>query len=188
MAAERSLKSSCESCRSIGGHLGSNLGAVELTIALHSLLDSPKDKIVWDVGHQAYVHKLLTGRRDRFPTIRQYEGLCGFCERTESLHDVWGAGHASTSRFPRPLGLAIARDLKHEDFHVAAVIGDGGLTGGMALEALNQMGHLGHRVVVLLNDNGMSISLQNVGAINRLFNLFDWIRATSTPRPTWVEW
>jgi len=155
---------------SIGGHLGSNLGTVELTIALHSLLDSPNDKIVWDVGHQAYVHKLLTGRRELFPTIRQHEGLSGFCERSESPHDVWGAGHASTS-LSAALGMAIARDLKGEDFHVAAVIGDGGLTGGMALEALNQIGHLGHRVVVVLNDNGMSIS-PNVGAINRLFNRF----------------
>jgi 1-deoxy-D-xylulose-5-phosphate synthase len=153
---------------SIGGHLGSNLGTVELTIALHSLLDSPRDKLVWDVGHQAYVHKLLTGRRDRFPTIRQYEGLCGFCERSESPHDVWGAGHASTS-LSAALGMAVARDLQYEDFNVVAVIGDGGLTGGMALEALNQIGHLGRRMVVVLNDNGMSIS-PNVGAINRLFN------------------
>lgn len=155
---------------SIGGHLGSNLGTVELTIALHSLLDSPHDKIVWDVGHQAYVHKLLTGRRERFPTIRQHEGLCGFCERGESPHDVWGAGHASTS-LSAALGMAVARDLKQEDYHVVAVIGDGGLTGGMAFEALNQIGHLGRRLVVVLNDNGMSIS-PNVGAINRLFNRF----------------
>src|SRR3984893_1648681 len=153
-----------------GGHLGSNVGSVELTIALHSLLDSPTDKIVWDVGHQAYVHKLLTGRRDRFPTIRQHGGLCGFCERGESPHDVWGAGHASTS-LSAALGMAVARDLKGEDFHVVGVIGDGGLTAGMALEALNQIGHLGTRVIVLLNDNGMSIS-PNVGALNRFFNRF----------------
>lgn len=154
----------------IGGHLGSNLGTVELTIALHSLLNSPDDKIVWDVGHQAYVHKLLTGRRDRFPTIRQHGGLCGFPERGESPHDVWGAGHASTS-LSAALGMAVARDLSHQDYHVVGVIGDGGLTGGMALEALNQIGHLGKRLVVILNDNGMSIS-PNVGALNRFFNRF----------------
>ena len=155
---------------SIGGHLGSNLGTVELTIALHSILDSPKDKILWDVGHQAYGHKVLTGRRDRLPTIRQHDGLCPFCEREESPHDVWGAGHASTS-LSAALGMAVARDLRGEDYHVVGVIGDGGLTGGMALEALNQIGHLGTRVVVLLNDNGMSIS-PNVGALNRFFNRF----------------
>jgi 1-deoxy-D-xylulose-5-phosphate synthase len=155
---------------SIGGHLGSNLGTVELTIALHSVLESPKDKILWDVGHQAYGHKILTGRRDRLPTIRQHDGLCGFCERGESLHDVWGAGHASTS-LSAALGMAVARDLTGEDYHVVGVIGDGGLTGGMAFEALNQIGHLGTRVIVLLNDNGMSIS-PNVGALNRFFNRF----------------
>ncbi|MGI8553252.1 MAG: 1-deoxy-D-xylulose-5-phosphate synthase [Dehalococcoidia bacterium] len=154
----------------IGGHLGSNLGTVELTIALHSLLDSPKDKIVWDVGHQAYVHKLLTGRRARFATIRQHGGLCGFPERTESPHDVWGAGHASTS-LSAALGMAVARDLAGDDYNVLGIIGDGGLTGGMAFEALNQIGHLGRRMVVVLNDNGMSIS-PNVGALNRLFNRF----------------
>ena len=154
----------------VGGHLGSSLGTVELTIALHSLLDSPTDKIVWDVGHQAYGHKLLTGRRDRFPTIRQHDGLCGFLERSESVHDVWGAGHASTS-LSAALGMAVARDFSHEDHHVVAVIGDGGLTGGMALEALNQIGALGRRMVVVLNDNGMSIS-PNVGALNHLSNRF----------------
>src|SRR6266567_2693078 len=117
-----------------GGHRASNLGTVELTIALHSLLDSPTDKLVWDVGHQAYVHKLLTGRRDRFPTIRQHGGLTPFCERDESVHDVWGAGHASTS-LSAALGMAVARDLQGDHHHVVAVIGDGGLTGGLALEA-----------------------------------------------------
>ncbi|MHB8577037.1 MAG: 1-deoxy-D-xylulose-5-phosphate synthase [Dehalococcoidia bacterium] len=151
-----------------GGHLASNLGTVELTIALHSLLDSPTDKLVWDVGHQAYVHKLLTGRRDRFATIRQHGGLCPFPERDESVHDVWGAGHASTS-LSAALGMAIARDLQGEQHHVVAVIGDGGLTGGMALEAINNIGHLGKRLIVVLNDNGMSIA-PNVGAINRIFN------------------
>src|SRR5579883_669698 len=151
-----------------GGHLASNLGTVELTIALHSLFDSPRDKIVWDVGHQAYVHKLLTGRRDRFGTIRQWEGLTPFCERDESEHDVWGAGHASTS-LSAALGMAVARDLKGDNYHVVAVIGDGGLTGGMALEAINHIGHLGKRLIVVFNDNGMSIA-PNVGAINRVFN------------------
>jgi 1-deoxy-D-xylulose-5-phosphate synthase len=151
-----------------GGHLASNLGTVELTIALHSLLDSPTDKLVWDVGHQAYVHKLLTGRRDRFPTIRQHGGLTPFCERDESEHDVWGAGHASTS-LSAALGMAVARDLQGEKYHVVAVIGDGGLTGGMALEAINHIGHLGKRLIVVFNDNGMSIA-PNVGAINRAFN------------------
>ncbi len=151
-----------------GGHLASNLGTVELTIALHSLLDSPNDKLVWDVGHQAYVHKLLTGRRDRFPTIRQHGGLCPFPERDESPHDVWGAGHASTS-LSAALGMAIARDLQGEHNQVVAVIGDGGLTGGMALEAINHIGHIGKRLIVVLNDNGMSIA-PNVGAINRVFN------------------
>jgi 1-deoxy-D-xylulose-5-phosphate synthase len=155
---------------SIGGHLGSNLGALELTIALHSVLESPKDKILFDVGHQAYVHKMITGRREQLPTIRQHGGLCGFCERGESIHDVWGAGHASTS-LSAALGMAVARDLKGEDFNVVGVIGDGGMTGGMAFEALNQIGHLGTRLIVLLNDNGMSIS-PNVGALNRFFNLF----------------
>jgi 1-deoxy-D-xylulose-5-phosphate synthase len=152
----------------IGGHLGSSLGALELTIALHSVLDSPQDKILWDVGHQAYVHKMLTGRREQLPTIRQHGGLCGFCERGESEHDVWGAGHASTS-LSAALGMAVARDMKGEDFDVVGVIGDGGMTGGMAFEALNQIGHLGTRLIVLLNDNGMSIS-PNVGALNRFFN------------------
>jgi len=151
-----------------GGHLASNLGTVELTIALHSLLDSPEDKLVWDVGHQAYVHKLLTGRRERFATIRQHEGLTPFCERDESIHDVWGAGHASTS-LSAAFGMALARDLKGEHHQVVAVIGDGGLTGGMALEAINHIGHLGKRLIVVLNDNGMSIA-PNVGAINRMFN------------------
>jgi 1-deoxy-D-xylulose-5-phosphate synthase len=151
-----------------GGHLASNLGAVELTIALHSLLDSPTDKLIWDVGHQAYVHKMLTGRRDRFPTIRQHGGLTPFCERDESPHDAWGAGHASTS-LSAALGMAVARDLQGDDYHVVAIIGDGGLTGGMAFEAINHMGHIGKRVIVVFNDNGMSIA-PNVGAMNRVFN------------------
>ncbi|MDP2729621.1 MAG: 1-deoxy-D-xylulose-5-phosphate synthase [Dehalococcoidales bacterium] len=150
-----------------GGHLASNLGVVELTIALHRIFDSPLDKIVWDVGHQAYTHKLLTGRKDRFSSLRQYEGLSGFTCRTESEHDVFGAGHASTS-ISAALGMAIARDLSGDNYHVVAVIGDGAITGGMALEAINQAGHLGPRLIVILNDNGMSIS-PTVGALARLF-------------------
>jgi len=149
-----------------GGHLASNLGAVELTIALHRVFDSPRDKIVWDVGHQAYTHKLLTGRKDRFATLRRDGGLSGFTSRSESEHDAFGAGHASTS-ISAALGMAVARDLSRDNYHVLAVIGDGAVTGGMALEALNQAGHLGSRVIVVLNDNGMSIS-PTVGALARL--------------------
>ncbi len=151
-----------------GGHLASNLGVVELTIALHRVFDSPRDKIVWDVGHQSYVHKLLTGRRQRFASLRQYGGLSGFTCRSESQHDPFGAGHASTS-ISAALGMAIARDLSGSDYHVVAVIGDGAITGGMALEALNQAGHLGSRLIVVLNDNGMSIS-PTVGALSKLLN------------------
>jgi 1-deoxy-D-xylulose-5-phosphate synthase len=151
-----------------GGHLASNLGAVELTIALHRVFDSPRDKIIWDVGHQSYVHKLLTGRRQRFTSLRQYGGLSGFTCRSESEHDPFGAGHASTS-ISAALGMAIARDLSGDDYHVIAIIGDGAITGGMALEALNQVGHLGSRICVILNDNGMSIS-PTVGAIAKLLS------------------
>jgi 1-deoxy-D-xylulose-5-phosphate synthase len=149
-----------------GGHLASNLGVVELTIALHRVFDSPRDKIVWDVGHQAYTHKLLTGRRDKFASLRQYHGLSGFTSRNESQHDPFGAGHASTS-VSAALGMAIARDLANEDYNVVAVIGDGAATGGMAFEGLNQVGHLGSRLIVVLNDNGMSIS-PTVGALAKL--------------------
>ncbi len=151
-----------------GGHLAPNLGAVELTIALHRVFDSPQDKIVWDVGHQSYVHKLLTGRRQRFASLRQYGGLSGFTSRSESQHDPFGAGHASTS-VSAALGMAIARDLSNDNYHVVAVIGDGAITGGMALEALNQVGHLGSRLIVVLNDNGMSIS-PTVGALAKLLS------------------
>ncbi len=146
-----------------GGHLASNLGVVELTIALHRIFDSPRDKIIWDVGHQAYTHKMLTGRHHRFASLRQYGGLSGYTSREESEHDPFGAGHASTS-ISAALGMAIARDLSGDDYHVVAVIGDGAITGGMALEALNQAGHLGSRLIVVLNDNGMSIS-PTVGAL-----------------------
>ena len=151
-----------------GGHLASNLGVVELTIALHRVFDSPRDKIIWDVGHQSYVHKLLTGRRKRFASIRQYGGLSGFTCRSESEHDPFGAGHASTS-ISAALGMAIARDLSGGDHHVVAIIGDGAITGGMAFEALNQAGHLGSKICVILNDNGMSIS-PTVGAFAKLLS------------------
>ncbi len=151
-----------------GGHLASNLGVVELTIALHRVFDSPRDKIVWDVGHQSYVHKLLTGRRQRFFSLRQFGGLSGFTCRSESEHDPFGAGHASTS-ISAAMGMAIARDLAGDSYQVVAVIGDGAITGGMALEALNQVGHLGSRLIVVLNDNGMSIS-PSVGALAKLLS------------------
>jgi 1-deoxy-D-xylulose-5-phosphate synthase len=151
-----------------GGHLASNLGVVELTIALHQVFDSPRDKIVWDVGHQSYVHKLLTGRRQRFATLRQHQGLSGFTDRNESPHDPFGAGHASTA-ISAALGMAVARDLSGEDYHVVAVVGDGALSGGMAFEGLNQAGHLSTRLIIILNDNGMAIS-PNVGALSKLLN------------------
>lgn len=151
-----------------GGHLAPNLGVVELTLAIHSVYTSPVDKIVWDVGHQAYVHKLLTGRYDEFPTLRQYGGLSGFPKRSESLHDVFDTGHSSTS-ISAGLGLAKARDLNGDKYEVVAVIGDGAMTGGMAFEALNHAGHLGTKLTVILNDNEMSIA-QNVGAMSAYLN------------------
>jgi 1-deoxy-D-xylulose-5-phosphate synthase len=154
----------------IGGHYASNLGTVELTVALHKVFSSPWDKLVWDVGHQAYPHKILTGRRDRFNTIRQYEGISGFLSRDESIHDCFGAGHASTS-ISAAFGMAVARDLKGEKNHVVAIIGDGALTGGMAYEALNNAGSSNHRFIVILNDNEMSIA-PNVGALSTyLYNV-----------------
>lgn len=147
-----------------GGHLASNLGVVELTIALHYCYNSPKDKFIFDVGHQAYVHKILTGRRDRFDTLRKHNGLCGFVKRCESEHDVWEAGHSSTS-LSAAMGMALARDLKGEDNKVVAIIGDGALTGGMAFEALNHIGHEQKDLMVILNDNEMSIA-PNVGAMH----------------------
>ncbi len=151
-----------------GGHLASNLGVVELTIALHRVFNSPRDKIIWDVGHQSYVHKLLTGRRKEFNTLRQYGGLSGFSCRDESEYDSFGTGHASTS-ISAALGMAVARDLAGEDYQVVAVIGDGAITAGMAFEALNHAGHLGSRLIVVLNDNGMSIS-PTVGALAKLLS------------------
>lgn len=147
-----------------GGHLAPNLGVVELTMALHIAFHTPEDLLVWDIGHQAYVHKLLTGRRERFHTIRQFGGLSGYLRREESPYDVFGASHASTS-ISAALGLAAARDLQGQDFKVVAVIGDGALSGGMALEAINNAGSLKKNLIIVLNDNDKSIS-DNVGAIH----------------------
>ncbi|WP_407638433.1 1-deoxy-D-xylulose-5-phosphate synthase [Bacillus alveayuensis] len=149
-----------------GGHIGPNLGVVELTIALHKMFDSPKDKFLWDVGHQSYVHKILTGRASEFDTLRQYKGLCGFPKRSESEHDVWETGHSSTS-LSAAMGMAIARDLKGTDEYIIPIIGDGALTGGMALEALNHIGHEKKDIIVVLNDNEMSIA-PNVGALHNV--------------------
>ena len=155
----------------IGGHFGANLGTCELTVALHSLMESPRDKILWDVGHQSYPHKILTGRKDRLETIRQYGGLAPFCSIPESEHDIMGAGHASTSI---GYGVGLKEAMRHgigQDGKVVAVIGDGALTGGVAYEALQQAGGLETPMVIVLNDNGMSIS-PNVGALSHYFNRF----------------
>jgi len=145
-----------------GGHLAPSLGVVDLTLALHYSFDTPKDKIIWDVGHQAYAHKIITGRRDRFSTLRTYKGISGFPKITESEYDAYTVGHSSTS-LSLAIGDAVARDIKHERRHVIAVIGDGSLTGGMSYEALNQIGHLKKEMIIILNDNEHSIS-KNVGA------------------------
>jgi 1-deoxy-D-xylulose-5-phosphate synthase len=158
-----------ETVAAIGGHLGPGLGVVELTVALYQTLDLDRDKVIWDVGHQAYPHKMLTGRYARFNTLRQKDGIAGYLKRGESTFDHFGAGHASTS-ISAALGMAIARDLQNDDYKVVAVIGDGALTGGMALEAINHAGHLPKtNLLVVLNDNEMSIS-PNVGAIPRYLN------------------
>jgi len=186
--SRRELKALCAEVRDVlvdvvsstGGHLGPNLGVVELTVALHHVLDSPADKIVWDVSHQSYVHKLLTGRRDRFATLRQHQGLAGFQKRAESPHDPFGAGHAGTS-ISAALGMAVARDMDGGDEQVVAVIGDGSMTAGMAFEALNHAGGLKRNLLVILNDNEMSIS-RNVGAIasylSRILtgDFYSWMR------------
>ena len=147
-----------------GGHLASNLGVVELTLALHKVFDSPKDKIVWDVGHQSYVHKIITGRKDKFNTLRQLDGMSGFPKEKESCHDIIDTGHSSTS-ISTAVGLACARDIKGEDGSVIAVIGDGSITGGMALEAINQLGYIKNDMIIILNDNEMSID-KNVGGMS----------------------
>ena len=151
-----------------GGHLAPNLGVVELTLAIHRVFDSPKDKIIWDVGHQSYVHKLLTGRQEQFKTLRTLGGLSGFPKRSESPDDAFETGHSSTS-ISAALGYAKARDLCKDDYHVIAVIGDGAMTGGMAFEAMNHAGHDGTDLIVILNDNEMSIS-PNVGAMSQYLN------------------
>ena len=157
-----------DTCSRVGGHTGASLGAVELAVAMHYVFDTPSDKLVWDVGHQAYAHKILTGRRDQLHTIKQPGGLSGFLRREESEYDAFGAGHASTS-LSAALGMAAARDTKGENFHVCAMIGDSSLAGGMAMEAINHAGHLKSRLIVLLNDNGMSIA-PGVGSINGYLN------------------
>ena len=151
-----------------GGHIASNLGVVELTLALHRVFNSPKDKIIWDVGHQAYVHKILTGRKEEFDTLRQFNGLSGFPKCNESQHDCFETGHSSTS-ISAGLGMAVARDIKGEDYSVVSIIGDGALTGGMAFEALNHAGHSKNDLIVILNDNEMSIS-ENVGGLSKYLN------------------
>lgn len=150
------------------GHFAPNFGTIELAIALHYVFDTPNDKVIWDIGHQAYPHKLLTGRHDRFPTLRQYGGISGFLSRAESEYDVFGAGHSSTS-LAAALGVATARDVNDEDYKVVAVVGDGGLTGGLAFEGLNAIGDFKKDIIVVLNDNQMSIS-ETVGAFSKYFN------------------
>ena len=157
-----------DTCSRVGGHTGASLGAVELAVAMHYVFDTPRDRLVWDVGHQAYAHKILTGRRDELHTIKQYGGLSGFLRRDESEYDTFGAGHASTS-LSAALGMAVARDKKDEDFHVCALIGDSSLAGGMAMEAINQAGHLKSRLIVILNDNGLSIA-PAVGSLSGYLN------------------
>ncbi|WP_144679366.1 1-deoxy-D-xylulose-5-phosphate synthase [Bacillus altitudinis] len=169
-----------ESLANSGGHIGPNLGVVELTVALHKVFDSPKDKFLWDVGHQSYVHKLLTGRGAEFDTLRQYKGLCGFPKRNESEHDVWETGHSSTS-LSGAMGMAAARDIKGTDEYILSIIGDGALTGGMALEALNHIGDEKKDMIVILNDNEMSIA-PNVGAIHTMLG-----RLRTAGKYQWVK-
>lgn len=163
-----------------GGHIAPNLGVVELTIALHKVFRSPQDKFLWDVGHQSYVHKILTGRAKEFDTLRQYKGLCGFPKRCESEHDVWETGHSSTS-LSAAMGMAIARDLKKANEYIIPIIGDGALTGGMALEALNHIGHEKTDMIVILNDNEMSIA-PNVGALHNVLG-----RLRTAGKYQWVK-
>ena len=153
-----------DSISKMGGHLASNLGVVELTLALHRVFDMPQDKVVFDVGHQSYVHKILTGRKDRFDTLRREGGLAGFPKTSESEYDCFNTGHSSTS-VSAALGIARARDLAQEDYHVLALIGDGALTGGLAYEALCDAGRENGNLIVILNDNQMSIS-GNVGGMS----------------------
>ena len=152
-------------CSRTGGHIGAGLGVVELTIALHHVFQTPVDQLVWDVGHQGYPHKLLTGRNSRIETLRQENGVSGFLKRSESPYDTFGAGHAATA-ISAALGMAAARDIKGEKFKVVAILGDGALTSGLAYEGLNNAGHVERDVIVVLNDNEMSIA-PNVGAMHK---------------------
>ncbi|MBR4173328.1 MAG: 1-deoxy-D-xylulose-5-phosphate synthase, partial [Clostridia bacterium] len=154
-----------ESVSRTGGHLASNLGVVELTLALHSVFDFSKDRLIWDVGHQSYVHKILTGRMDKFSELRKFGGISGFPKTSESIYDAFNTGHASTS-VSAALGMARARDLGGDSFNVVSVFGDGALTGGLMFEALNDAGHSKSKMIMILNDNNMSIS-QNVGGLSR---------------------
>src|SRR5207302_8593839 len=155
-------------CSRTGGHIGAGLGVVELTIALHYAFDTPRDQLVWDVGHQGYPHKLLTGRSNQFETLRQEDGISGFLKRSESEYDAFGAGHAATS-ISAALGIAAGRDIKGESYKVVAILGDGALTSGLAYEGLNNAGHSGRDLIVVLNDNEMSIA-PNVGAMSKYLN------------------
>ena len=146
-----------------GGHLSANLGVVELTLALHKVFDSPNDKIIWDVGHQSYVHKILTGRKEGFETLRQFKGMSGFPKEAESEHDIFDTGHSSTS-ISVASGLSCAKDIKNTKEKIVAVIGDGSITGGMALEAINHLGYIKKDMIIILNDNEMSID-KNVGGM-----------------------
>ncbi len=157
-----------ESISKTGGHLASNLGIVELTLAIHYVFESPKDKIIWDVGHQSYVHKIITGRKEKFENLRQFGGMSGFPKRHESIHDPFDTGHSSTS-LSAAMGLASARDMNNEDYQVVSIIGDGSLTAGMAYEALNHIGHEQKKMLVILNDNNMAIS-KNTGALSKHLN------------------
>jgi len=152
----------------IGGHLGASLGVAELTVALHYVFNTPDDKLIWDVGHQGYIHKILTGRKEQLKTIRQYGGISGFLKRSESEYDVFGAGHASTS-LSAALGVAAGRDFLKKKFKVVGIIGDGSMTGGMAYEAMNNIGLLKKDIIVVLNDNRMSIA-PNVWSLQNYFN------------------
>ena len=167
-----------ESISRTGGHLSSNLGIVELTLALHVVFDSPRDRILFDVGHQSYVHKILTGRARQFSTLRQYKGLSGFQKRHESEHDCWEAGHSSTS-LSAALGMAVARDLNGEHYHIVPVIGDGAMASGMSMEALNQIGGEERNMIIIFNDNSMSIS-RNVGAMDVAFTRLRTSRSYTT--------
>jgi 1-deoxy-D-xylulose-5-phosphate synthase len=154
-----------DNCSRTGGHIGAGLGVVELTVALHAVLNTPEDQLVWDVGHQGYPHKLLTGRGDRFSTLRQEDGLSGFLKRSESEYDTFGAGHAATA-VSAAYGMAVGRDLQGEHFKVAAILGDGALSCGLAYEGLNNAGSSDRDIIIILNDNEMSIA-PNVGAMHK---------------------